>query len=570
MSFVRFRTGANHLRNLSLANWVCSSKSNLLQTRSFSNAVLKNSVQAALSVKQPTQSQRLGGKSFKESYATIPSPSPVINTTSLPNFTKETSGKNTITETSRLAGLTQNVGQPSHMTHPHLMKPDELMVGMPRTEFEMRRAQFMSKLPEGSVAIIMGHRLKYRSNNIFYPFHQNPNLLYLTGFNQPDAVLVLSKNDSLMRGYRMAMFVPPKDPEVELWDGAKCGIENAMEHFMADEAYDITQFTHIIKPILSKAGAIYLDLPKAIEVSTPEHTITNYILQHKLSSKVKQARSILDEIRCFKSSAEVALIKRAGDIAAYSFIEVMEQTGKAAREDKRISEHDIASQFEAQSRKMGSLGHAYVPVVAGGSNALTLHYVSNDQLLRQGDLVMTDAGSFYHGYGSDITRTWPVSGKFTAAQKELYSVVLSVQKKCIQMCTVESRLSLNDILFHSVDLLQKELLSIGFDVTSNEVHRRLYPHHVSHYLGLDIHDTPSVSRTRKLERGMVVTIEPGVYIPDEPAYPARFRGMGIRIEDDVLVTDGAPVVLSATAPKEIEDIEFVCSGGRINSSPILF
>ncbi|KAI0221443.1 aminopeptidase [Massospora cicadina] len=444
------------------------------------------------------------------------------------------------------------------------------MVGMPKDEFELRRTKLMSELPPGAVVVVMGHRLKYRSNNIFYPFHQNPNLLYLTGFDQPGAALVCAKDEALPRGYHMALFVPPKTPEAELWEGAKCGVENAVKHFMADEAHDISQLGSMLRPLLSRAPAIYLDLPKAIEINTPEHGITNFILQQKLSAKVKLLRHALDELRSIKSDAEAALIKRACDIAAYSFIEVMEECGRATRETRAISEHDLASRFESQSRKLGSSGHAYVPVVAGGSNALTLHYVNNDQILRQGDMVMMDAGSYYYGYGSDVTRTWPVSGKFTPAQKELYSAVLYVQKHCIQMCHVEAKLSLNEILFRSVDLLRTELGLLGFEVTSNEIYTRLYPHHVSHYLGLDIHDTPSVSRTRKLEKGMVVTIEPGVYIPNEPKYPPRFRGMGIRIEDDVLITDGAPVVLTATAPKEITDIEFVCGGGRVNPSPIVF
>lgn len=499
--------------------------------------------------------------------ATIPSPSSIITgSPSLPNIDFMQPIAAPVPQP-----LHQSIGQPSHLTHPHLIKEGQVTVGVSKAEFDLRRTMLMATLPANSIVVVMGHRLKYRSNNIFYPFHQNPNLYYLTGFDQPDAALILTKQEDSSKPYHMALFVPPKDPAVELWEGAKCGIDNAKSYFGADEAHDNVNFAKMLKPKLTNAPFIYLDMPKSIEVNSPEHSITNFIYQNRLSSKVKYLRNYTDELRLIKSSAEVSLMKRACDIAAYSFIKVMEKTGEASRNSKALSEHDIASEFEAQSRSLGSQGHAYVPVVAGGSNALALHYVSNDQLLRPQDFLMMDAGSSYFGYGSDVTRTWPVSGKFSPAQKELYQAVLNVQKECIKLCVVDSKCSLNDILFHSIDLLHKELRVLGFNLTRNEVHDKLYPHHISHYLGLDVHDTPTSSRSQKLRAGMIVTVEPGVYVPHDSAYPERFRGMGIRIEDDVLVTDDdSPIVLSASAPKEIVDVEFACSGARSKSPPILF
>jgi intermediate cleaving peptidase 55 len=201
---------------------------------------------------------------------------------------------------------------------------------------------------------------------------------------------------------------------------------------------------------------------------------------------------------------------------------------------------------------------AYVPVVAGGDNALTMHYVRNDMPLRDGDLVLVDCGGEFHGYASDITRTWPVNGKFTEPQRELYQAVLNVNKKCIQLCTEKENISLNGIHEHSVRLMKEELQNLGFKLTEGDVDHRLYPHHIGHYLGLDVHDCHDLDRSRVLRRGYVVTIEPGVYVPYDDRFPHKYQGIGIRIEDNVWVGEEEPVVLSVTSPKEVVDVEACC------------
>ncbi|CAJ0649142.1 3670_t:CDS:2, partial [Entrophospora sp. SA101] len=204
-----------------------------------------------------------------------------------------------------------------------------------------------------------------------------------------------------------------------------------------------------------------------------------------------------------------------------------------------LSEHDLYAKIDFECRIRGAQFLAYVPVVACGINALTMHYVRNDMPLRDGELVLMDAGGEYYGYASDITRTWPVNGRFTQPQKELYEAVL-------KLCTEEQNISLNGIHEYSVKMMKEELSPLGFDLVEGDVDRVLYPHHVGHYLGLDVHDTHDIDRSKILRKGM-----PGIYVPRNKAYPEQYHGMGIRIEDNVLVGESDPIVLSSSAPKEI-------------------
>ncbi|KAI9296540.1 Creatinase/aminopeptidase [Neoconidiobolus thromboides FSU 785] len=466
---------------------------------------------------------------------------------------------NKIINKSYYSSFSNHLGQPSFKTHPHLLQKDQILVGITKDELELRRLKLLEKIPEGSVVLVFGHRLKFRSNNIFYPFHQNPNLLYLCGFDQPNSILVLIKDSNLQRKYKMGLFIEPKSADIELWEGPKCGLDEGKNYFGADETIDIKEFTNLIKPILNKAKTIYIDLQKPIELNSTEYNITNYLNQQKLNFKVKNLKANIEEMRLYKSEAEVKLIKKAAEITKRGFAKVLKNIVMelTSNFNDGINEHDIASTFENEIRRMGSQGHAYVPVVANGTNALSLHYVSNNMALKKGKLLMMDAGAAYFGYNSDVTRTWPVGKRFTKDQAELYQAVLNVQKKCIERCNTQLyNDSLNDILFKSIDWLKDELNLLGFNVSRNEVHDKLYPHHIGHYLGLDIHDTPSSTRTQYLKPGMLVTIEPGVYVPIDDKYPKRFQGIGIRIEDNILIEkNGNYLNLTQNIPKEIEELE---------------
>ncbi|CAG8723280.1 316_t:CDS:10, partial [Acaulospora morrowiae] len=401
-------------------------------------------------------------------------------------------------------------GQPTPETHPHLMKPGEVTPGILAMEYELRRALLMERLPENSIAISLGYR-----------------------FNEPDAAMVLGtldeKNNS-RRGYKMTMFVPPKNPSVEMWEGPRTGVIGA--------AMESSRFNSKVKEIIKNYEEIYIDLPPRTNILS-----TDNIQKNINRACVKPLSKIIQDLRVIKSDAEINLMKKAGEITGKAFIQTMKFTKPG------LLEHDLYAKIDFECRKHGAQFLAYVPVVAGGINALTMHYVRNDMLLRDGELVLMDAGGEYHGYASDITRTWPINGKFTQAQREIYEVVL-------KLCTEEENISLNGIHEASVQIMKEELINLGFDLVEGDVDRVLYPHHVGHYLGLDVHDTHDLDRSRRLLSGMVITIEPGIYIPPNDAYPKKYHGMGIRIEDNVLVGKTDPIVLSSTSPKEIVDIEY--------------
>ncbi|KAF9962566.1 hypothetical protein BGZ65_008808 [Modicella reniformis] len=500
-------------------------------------------------------------------------------------------------------------GQPTWMTHSHLMNQGEITPGITATEYELRRSNLMQSLPKGSIVILTSHRTRFMTNNILYvkvqqeltaayPFHQQTDFYYLCGFNEPDSALVLEKNDSA-RGYRMTMFVAPKNANIEMWEGARTGLDAAKEIFGADEAIDSNLFRYRIVDITGRYESVYFDYPgpsmflpmdiakklhhKPVVSSMlsrliglfktyakqqqsaftftshprldPDSNMKTLLTDSDVISSSKSLSPLIQEMRVIKSEAEIKIMRQAGEISGKAFIETMKFT------NPQRWENQIYAKFDYECRMRGSQMMAYVPVVAGGSNALTMHYVNNDQPLHDGDLLLMDAGGELNGYASDITRTWPTNGKFTQAQKDLYEIVLNANKECIK-ARKEQGLSLNQIHDVSMRLTKEGLSRLGIRPLAHDVDRRLYPHHVGHYLGMDVHDTGDISRSRPLREGMVITIEPGLYIPRDPAYPERYQGIGIRIEDNVMVGKTAPYVLSVTAPKEIVDIEYCCASGK--------
>ncbi|OZJ02425.1 hypothetical protein BZG36_04831, partial [Bifiguratus adelaidae] len=298
----------------------------------------------------------------------------------------------------------QTFGQPTWRTHPELVKEGEMTPGLSKMEYELRRTKLMASLPYNSVVVCLGYKTRYMSQRVFYPFHQNTDFYYLTGFNEPDSAVIL-EHDNSERGYKMTMFVPPKTAEAELWDGPRTGLEGVKEMFDADEAFESSRFLYRLKDILDQYQHVFVDMPP----TAPS------ILSKEFLKRLTEERA-----------AEAALMRKSGEISAKSFIQTMKFT------DPSKSEHQLWAKLDYECRMRGSSMLAYVPVVAGGKNALSMHYVRNDMPLRDGDLVLLDGGGEYAGYASDITRTWPVNGTFSPAQKQLYQAVLNVQKKCIK------------------------------------------------------------------------------------------------------------------------------------------
>jgi intermediate cleaving peptidase 55 len=253
----------------------------------------------------------------------------------------------------------------------------------------------------------------------------------------------------------------------------------------------------------------------------------------------------LNELRVIKSEAEINNMRKAGQHSGRAFTDAMRQNF--------TSEKELDAFLDYWFKQDGCDGPAYVPVVAGGINANTIHYVSNDMTFKPDDLVLVDAGAEYGGYITDISRTWPISGKFTPAQKDLYNTLLAVQRSCVSLCRADSGLNLDKLHKIASEKLEEGLKQLGFNM-SNDAIDTLFPHHVGHYIGLDVHDSPGFSRSKAFETGMCVTVEPGVYVPDDERWPKWARGMGMRIEDSVCVDEEGPYVLSTEAVKEVSVI----------------
>ncbi|KAK3175326.1 hypothetical protein OEA41_002573 [Lepraria neglecta] len=443
-------------------------------------------------------------------------------------------------------------GQPLHETHPHLLKAGELTPGITALEYAQRRSKLAAKLPKNGIAILAASEVKYRSGAVFYEFHQDSNFFYLTGFNEPEAVAVIGKcaedDDHVFH-----LFVRPKDPKAEQWDGVRSGTQAALDVFNADETGEINQISNLLSPIVSSASKVYTDFP--FESKTKfffsrffNDRSSNAVGLAKVleSSNIIPLKDIINDIRNIKSDAEIANMRKAGQASGRAFTDAMQQAW--------TKEKDLAAYLDYKFRSNSCDGSAYVPVVAGGQNGSIIHYTQNDHLLRDGELVLVDAGGEYGGYITDITRTWPISGTFTPAQKDLYNVVLNTQRHCISLCSANANFSLDGLHEIAENHLKDQLGQLGFDMPGKTL-ETLFPHHLGHYVGLDVHDTPGQSRKSLLRPRQCVTIEPGLYVPNTDAYPAHFRGMGIRIEDSVCVQEEHPLVLTTEAVKEVEDIE---------------
>ncbi|KAJ9092019.1 hypothetical protein QFC21_006999 [Naganishia friedmannii] len=496
-------------------------------------------------------------------------------------------------------------GQPHSSTHPHLLSGKELTIGITASEYEERRRKLMARLPEGSRLQIQTILAETATD-----FH------YLTGFDEPDATLALESRPSSPRGYHYTLYVPPKDAHDEMWEGARTGVDNAITVFGADAAFHNSLLASHLDDLLSGSENLFVELPPnpSPSASSMPYPMSNHgppawkkrrsslsklfnsaspssgtegggggmwskpskpphITLHSAltSGRASRLEPEIERLRLIKSPAELSLMNIAGEISAHAHTAVMKYASadkgmsrsKVTGRERRKREGDLTAVFEYYCALEGSERPAYVPVVASGANSLVIHYTNNDCELQDGELVLIDAGCEYAHYASDITRTFPVSGKFTEPQKDLYQAVLNVQKECVKRCTVKEEISMAELHRLSCTLMTQELRQIGFKLSPGEVERKLYPHYISHHLGSDLHDCPIVGRSNLsdiLVAGNVITVEPGCYVPSDPSYPKHFQGLGIRIEDDIAFTKDGPLNLSVHAPKEILDIEGACQG----------
>ncbi|KAI0751632.1 peptidase M24, structural domain-containing protein [Daedaleopsis nitida] len=461
-------------------------------------------------------------------------------------------------------------GQPLAPSHGHLIGTKETTPGIPQKEYDRRRRKLMESLPDDSLVVCVAGQVKYMSGQIFYKFRQSSDFWYLTGFDEPDAAVILEKQPSNPRGYYMYMFSAGTDTMKEKWDGARTSPENVVRHFGADEAEPISAFPAALRNLASSASDVYLDIPnssKRARAVGPKSLLKSLcpgnmtrgeydsLIESLSSSKRKPLAPEVGRLRAVKSKYEQAVMRQAADISARAHTKTMRFT------EPGMSEHAVAAHFEYLCAREGSQRPAYVPVVASGPNGLIIHYTSNNQLIADGEMVLIDAGCEYNGYASDITRTFPANGSFRPEQATLYNAVLTVQKQLISLCTEDSGMSIIQIHRESCNLMRKELERIGFRFPfGSGTLDTLYPHLVGHPVGIDLHESNLTDRVESIKEGMVITIEPGVYVPPMLDFPKVFHNIGVRIEDEVLVGKKHPIVLSVNAPKEIDDIEGACRG----------
>lgn len=419
-------------------------------------------------------------------------------------------------------------------------------------------AEFMRRMDPKAIAIIPSAREATRSNDTQYRFRQDSDFLYLTGFEEPEAIAVLAPT----RDQKFTMFLRPRDPEREIWDGKRAGIEGAKSEYGADAALPIAEFGEKLEEILDGAPTLYYrlgvnpDLDETIIRQIARMRAINRKPIHPPTTIIDPA-TIVHEMRVLKSEAEIELMQRAADIAAQAHVEAM----KAVRAG--MKEYQVEALIEQIFRREGAAAPAYTSIVGAGTNATVLHYINNDGDLRDGELLLVDAGAEYKGYASDITRTYPINGKFTKAQREIYDLVLEAQKACVEM--VRPGVTHDQLKQHSVEVLTAGMVRLGLlqgepeELIKEEKYKQFYMHGLGHMLGIDVHDVGRYyfdKESRALEPGVVMTVEPGLYIaPDTKDIPEQYLGIGVRIEDDVLCTTNGPRVLTNKVPKDAGEIE---------------
>ena len=409
-----------------------------------------------------------------------------------------------------------------------------------------RRKELLSKLDDNAVVIVSTNSEQKRNSDVNYPFRPDSNFWYLTGFIEPDAIAVFSKNN-------YTIFLKPKDITKEIWNGLRLGVEMAPKTLLANNAYDIDTFLDKIESLLTSESSLYFDAPGNSgwkDVSSTNRL--NQSIALKFRNRTQLLDPYLSEMRLIKDSTEIQHMQTAADLASRAHMQAMIRTRPG------LYEFHITAEFDTLFRKEDS-EHSYPPIVAGGENACILHYNENNKLLNDGELLLIDAGCEILGYASDITRTFPINGKFSEPQKEIYEIVLKAQKSAI--ASIVPGEAVNKPHEIACDVITQELIKLGIMDDASSL-RDFYMHGTGHWLGLDVHDvgTKEIDNTiRKFKVGMVTTVEPGIYIRKSDKVDPKYWNIGIRIEDDVLVTEDGHHILSKAAIKELEDIEQLMS-----------
>jgi len=419
------------------------------------------------------------------------------------------------------------------------------------------RRQRLAQQMQRGVAVLATAREHIRNRDAHFPFRFDSYFHYLTGFPEPGAVLVVTGGEQS----KSLLFCREKDMEREIWDGFRYGPQGAKEAFGFDEAYPVSELDAMVPKLLADQPAVFADVGDSEAWDARLIQWLNAVRMQARTGvsapgEIRDVRKLLDDMRLVKDAAELATMRRAAHISCIAHRRAMQITRPG------MNEYEVEAELLHTFRSHGSQAPAYTPIVAGGANACVLHYVANDQPLRSGDLLLIDAGCELDGYASDITRTFPVNGRFQPAQREVYELVLAAQAAAIAQVKPGNHweqpheAAVRTLAQGFIDL---ELCTGTVDsVIESGDYKKFYMHRTGHWLGMDVHDCGDYKRDgnwRALEPGMVLTVEPGAYIRPAEGVPERLWNIGVRIEDDVVVTAGGCDVLTAEAPKQIAEIE---------------
>lgn len=443
--------------------------------------------------------------------------------------------------------------------------------------YSTRRAALLAHMHAqgGGIAVLSTSREMTRNNDCFFPFRHDSYFYYLTGFTEPEAFLVLvaGKSDQSI------LFCREKNPEREIWDGFMYGPKAAQDHFGLDSAYPIQALETRLPELLADAPHVFhtqgyhphLDEQLQRAINTVRGKARSGVLPPRT---IIDLHSVLNEMRLFKDDSEIALMQKAAHISSVAHQRAMQITCPG------MFEYELEAEMLHEFRRQGAQSPAYGSIIAAGANACILHYNANNARIKDGDLILIDAGCEFDSYASDVTRTFPANGQFSAPQKVLYELVLAAQHAALQHARVGARY--RDGHHAAVNVLTQGMLDIGLldkdkvgsveDAIASEAYRQFYMHGTGHWIGMDVHDTGNYRDPesqaggedkpyRRLEAGMALTIEPGIYVRPAEGVPEQYWHIGIRIEDDIVITEQGPCNLSKDTPKTVQEIESLMKSG---------
>ncbi len=421
------------------------------------------------------------------------------------------------------------------------------------SEYKKRRDKVFKKLAKSSLAVLFSAEAVTRSHDTEHPYRQDSNFYYLTGFKEDNAILLFVKSSTKCK---TILFVQKKEKTLELWNGKRLGEKEAKKRFLVDEVYATKDFKKIFLEYRGKKKNLYY------EQNAKKSGLKKMIKIAKSFQAEHDILPLIQKMRLYKSAAEIELIRESIAITAKAHHRVMNIAKKGRYE------YHLQAEIEHEFKMNAAYSDAYTSIVACGNNANTLHYIENSKALESGELILIDAGCEHNYYASDITRTIPVNGAFSEAQKELYMLVLETQLQIIRM--IKPFVKRSHLQESAERLLTKGMVELGIlsgdvkELIKKQKHKKYYPHGIGHWMGIDVHD-PAPYRDAKnqeipLQKGMVLTIEPGLYIDaNDKSVPKKYRGIGIRIEDNILVTKDGCENLSSAIAKSIEEVEAMCA-----------